>query len=265
MAINSHVQIPAQILKKFRDESDPEKKVWYLDISSGRIYKTAASKLGTSKGYYSMAGEDFWSRSLESPLGALNKKIRTFCESGTERVIVTSEDIDLVKRYIKAAAIRSDLAYKAMREESITASMFSEQDNHDALSFFGMNINGEFDYWIEDLSLAIVVNKTNRYLVVPRNCYYCVPRNQMPNFVVPISPKGALLLLPIEEVQKNDGGCAVIDDPMQIELLNVFALKYEYMFNADFVASNCRKELEILKDYQEKNKVVLNALRTVNR
>lgn len=103
------------------------------------------------------------------------------------------------------------------------------------------------------------------YLVVPRNCYYCVPRNQMPNFVVPISPKGALLLLPIEEVQKNDGGCAVIDDPMQIELLNVFALKYEYMFNADFVASNCRKELEILKDYQEKNKVVLNALRTVNR
>ena len=30
---------------------------------------------------------------------------------------------------IKAAAIRSDLAYKAMREESITASMFSEQDN----------------------------------------------------------------------------------------------------------------------------------------
>lgn len=136
MAINSHVQIPAQILKNFRDESDPEKKVWYLDISSGRIYKTAASKLGTSKGYYSMAGEDFWSRSLESPLGALNKKIRTFCESGTERVIVTSEDIDLVKRYIKAAAIRSDLAYKAMREESITASMFSEQDNHDALSFF---------------------------------------------------------------------------------------------------------------------------------
>ena len=95
MAINSHVQIPAQILKNFRDESDPEKKVWYLDISSGRIYKTAASKLGTSKGYYSMAGEDFWSRSLESPLGTLNKKIRTFCESGTERIIVASEDIDL--------------------------------------------------------------------------------------------------------------------------------------------------------------------------
>lgn len=49
MAINSHIQLPNSILKYFRDESDSEKKVWYLDISSGSIMKAASNKIGTSK------------------------------------------------------------------------------------------------------------------------------------------------------------------------------------------------------------------------
>lgn len=35
--INSHIQLPNLILKHFRDETDDTKKVWYLDISSGKI------------------------------------------------------------------------------------------------------------------------------------------------------------------------------------------------------------------------------------
>ena len=31
--VNSHIQVPNAILKQFRDEEDPEKKVWYLDLA----------------------------------------------------------------------------------------------------------------------------------------------------------------------------------------------------------------------------------------
>ena len=58
MAINSHIQLPNSILKYFRDESDSEKKVWYLDISSGnvriilkRTLSTLKSKLNTEFTY----------------------------------------------------------------------------------------------------------------------------------------------------------------------------------------------------------------------
>ena len=59
MSIHSHVQLPYSILKRFRDETTAEKKVWYLDISSGYIMQKEARKLGTSKGYYSECGEAF--------------------------------------------------------------------------------------------------------------------------------------------------------------------------------------------------------------
>ena len=74
MAINSHIQLPNSILKYFRDESDSEKKVWYLDISSGSIMKAASNKIGTSKGYYSDFGENFWNRTVEDTLAKLNHK-----------------------------------------------------------------------------------------------------------------------------------------------------------------------------------------------
>lgn len=54
MNINSHVQLPNCVLRNFRDETDPEKKVWYLDVQTGDIlrklnetrFRTVLSKNG---------------------------------------------------------------------------------------------------------------------------------------------------------------------------------------------------------------------------
>ena len=149
MAINSHIQLPNSILKYFRDESDSEKKVWYLDISSGSIMKAASNKIGTSKGYYSDFGENFWNRTVEDTLAKLNHKFykiymqKENAEIG--RFPMSQDDKDIIKKYIKAAMVRSSLAYKTMKQNSFTAELFSEQENHDALSYFGMISTGEVD------------------------------------------------------------------------------------------------------------------------
>ena len=44
--VNSHIQVPNAILKQFRDEEDPEKKVWYLDLATGEVKRSASGKLG---------------------------------------------------------------------------------------------------------------------------------------------------------------------------------------------------------------------------
>lgn len=261
MNINSHIQLPNLILQHFRDESDPEKKVWYLDIHSGEILRKSAKRLGTSKGYYSEIGEEFWAQNIESPLGELNAKIIAFCKGEAETIDVGSEDIVLAKQYIKSAAVRSSLAYRAMKEESFAACLFSEQATHDMLSFFGMRPEPRFDQQFEDLTLTIIANRTEHHLVVPRNCYYCVSHWNVRNFVAPISPQCAILLLPIEHLQLADNGYAVIDDPAQVDIMNVLALKYECMFNADFVASDRRTELELLQQFRRENLAVLEAMK----
>ena len=78
--VNSHIQVPNAILKQFRDEEDPEKKVWYLDLATGEVKRSASGKLGTEKGYYSEGIEQFWSATIESPIAALNARIRKSCD-----------------------------------------------------------------------------------------------------------------------------------------------------------------------------------------
>lgn len=62
--INSHIQIPNAVLKQFRDEKDPEKKVWYLDLATGEVKRSASGKLGTEKGIIQRALSSFGVRPL---------------------------------------------------------------------------------------------------------------------------------------------------------------------------------------------------------
>ena len=46
MNINSHVQLPNCVLRNFRDETDPEKKVWCLDVQTGDILRICRLMVG---------------------------------------------------------------------------------------------------------------------------------------------------------------------------------------------------------------------------
>ena len=250
MAIHSHVQIPKVILKNFRDESDLKKPVHYLDIHAGKIWKKPAKRLGTSKGYYSIEGENFWGQYIESPLGVLNKKIQDFCAGNSQILIITREDTILARNYIKAAAIRSKLAADIMQKTSYTAHLHTDQENHDALSFFGMDSEGEFDHLLQEYRLTVLINKSDRSFVVPQNCFYSVLSKSKIVLVAPISPKMALLLLPAEYKVDTGETYGIVKDPENIETMNIAALRYEYQFKGTFVASNCYSELEMLQCYR---------------
>ena len=66
MNINSHVQLPNCVLRNFRDETDPEKKVWYLDVQTGDILRKSSKKLGTCKGYYLKQAKGFGRKTLKT-------------------------------------------------------------------------------------------------------------------------------------------------------------------------------------------------------
>lgn len=233
-------------MKYFRDETDQSKRVWFLDISSGQILQKAANRLGTQKGLYDAQMEEFWNREIESKFTDLNAMVRKCCSQNAIPSI-SSEDAAVCKRYVKVAMIRSNLAYDIFQEASSTADVCSEQDNHAMVSYFGMLKNGAIDSELEKMDVTVLVNKTGRNFVVPRNCVYYVFRNNESNVIAPINPKMAYLLYPRQI--KDEASCGVILDADMVGAMNVAALKSEMEFNGAFVASNSRQELESLHSY----------------
>ena len=250
MGIYSHIQIPNTILKHFRDETDPEKKVWYLDITDQTIRRKSAKRLGTSKGYYSLDGEQFWKHTIEDQVGNLNKQVLDFSAGKIERLTFCSNDMDVVKRYILAAIVRSKPALNSIKDAVEATEKYTAQFLHDAISVLGMEYSKDISDMLnfDSMISTVLVNRTDRNLVVPRNCFYCIEKDNQPNYVMPISPKAALLLLPKSQLENTTGNYAVTEDPEMVLRLNRHALKYECLLNKDFVASSCYEELESLQE-----------------
>ena len=253
--VNSHIQVPNAMLKQFRDVEDPEKKVWYLDLATGEVKRSASGKLGTEKGYYSEGIERFWSATIESPIAALNARIRKSCDGCEGKIgdfLLSEKDKTAVKRYIKAMAIRSNLAYESMMESSLTADECTEQENHDDLSRFGMEATGQFEEMLDRLDVIVLLNKTLYNLVVPRNGWYALSFCGSENIVAPISPRYAFLLYPKGDPEYKNTQLAVVDDAGYILAMNTMALKHECVYNMTFIASKSRRELdELQKIYRE--------------
>ena len=132
-----------------------------------------------------------------------------------------------------------------MNKHSVTASTCTEQSNHDMLACFGLRSYGPIESDLEKMDVSVLVNKTERMLVVLRNCFYLVTLQGASHMVAPVCPKGAILLMP--QKMGRAGMTAVVSDPNVIEEMNIWALCSELEFNSAFVAANRRIELESLR------------------
>lgn len=262
--IHSHIQIPAGILKYFCDNTSPEKKVWALDTGSGEIIQRSYRRLGTQVGYYALETEHFWNEAVENSITELNSRVRAFCEGEAASVTVTPEDLETVKRFIKASMLRSGLTYDTFRKNSVTAFLFSDQENRDALARFGMSARSGDIHALNGFRLSVLVNRSSRHMVVPRNCFYWISSRQRLVIVIPISPKGALLLVP-DDYPGSPEEYGILQKSEDIEWINIAALHAEYQQNkatGSFVAADRKDELLLLQAYREQHLTELDAIRT---
>ena len=254
--MKSHIQLPNCILQYFRDQADPEKKVWYLWLSDNSIKRASARKLGTSKGYYSQEMESHLNAHIESPAAELFTKIRRFCEDDkSENITLSGADEIVFKVFLKNLLSRGSVARDSFLKTSLTAQLCSEQNNNDMRVWFGTGILSSIDDILADMRMIILINRSKCNLVAPRNFFYIVPYDNVYCIMAPISPNIALALLPRERFgdfkHNNTYICPEINDEQQIRDFNIYALKYEYAYNKEFIASCSRQEVEELSKYLE--------------
>lgn len=255
MSVESHIQIPKGILKYFGDP-DKSGRIWYLDVSNGNVGLAGAGKLGTLSGYYSDEMEKYLNQAIETPLMQLNAKVRCFLASNDNKLTLSTKSEEVLKKYILSAIARSDLAKRSFEESSLTAFYYDEQENHDFLVHFTAE-RFKLESIIGECSFGVLINRTPRNLVVPRNCFYTAKSCGVYCIIAPISPNCALALFPQEypykKADNNEFVIGNIDDESAIEIMNVRALIYEYVFNKCFIASNSKEEIEGLKKVLKKH------------
>lgn len=70
--------------------------------------KAASNKIGTSKGYYSDFGENFWNRTVEDTLAKLNHKFYKINPTGEWGWLVTSAHLPIDKSIVNALMHEGD-------------------------------------------------------------------------------------------------------------------------------------------------------------
>lgn len=250
MTQKSHIQLPRFILKRFMN-ADGE--VFYLDCNDFSIQAKGPRMLGQEQGYYSSAMEDYLDKNIEDPFGKLVAKVLPFAEGKRKCIRLDAESVEVCKRYITAAMIRSRLALHVFMKGSITAQLFPDQVNHDELVFLGIQNEHGASELLQSYKLVITVNHTDCMFVVPQNSYFIASSCDMPCVVIPVSPVLAFQLVPQDypAILAEGEECrhCRIHDPATVKIMNIAALKYEYMFNHGFVVSYREQELIELKSF----------------
>lgn len=256
MPIESHTQLPEQILRHFRDPKSGQ--VWYLKLIDGTIHRTSSGKLGTVPDYYSPGMEKYLCNTIESQLGQLWADIKDFADGKENAVTLWPEKEAAVKQYIKALIARSDYWMKVFEANSLTAALCDPQENHDDLVWFLLNGDNKLSRYIDQLQVAYLTNQTSQYFVVPKNGFYCIKSRGNDNLIIPVSPKFAFILKPEGDVGFDKNGNVIylyrIDKEDDICELNLSALQFEYVINKDFVAGARKDELQELIPFLERHR-----------
>lgn len=262
MPKNSHIQIPNFILKQFRS---PNGQVLHLDLDNNRIRSCSSKDLGTEYGYYSDEIEDYLNKEIENPFAYYVTKIILFTKGNKDKLQLLIIVEDTCKKFVTAAIYRSRYVMDYFLKNSYTAFMLSDQMNHDQMVFFGTQKNNGIMPALQSHKMSVIINRSCREFVVPRNCWYIISSEGNHCIILPVSPNCALELAPKKSFCiSNDGAedrLKYIDGPDDVAHMNTRALLFEYAFNHSFIASTSREELFRLKEYCDDNQDYLESQR----
>jgi len=242
---NPHIQIPRSLLEQFSHGTDEGKKVYVLKLHDKRISEEKIKKLGIGdKGYYPPELEEHFSK-IETIFGDVRKEIDRFGKKKSNSITITGKLRQTIFSFMDNMYERGDYfvtQYNAMSKVSKFIGALDKTEfitlrkEMGATRFFS-------DYLRNTYDCNVVQNRTIRGFVIPRNCFYIYKQF----FLMPISPRTAILLMPIDEMSNylfdDKLSYGFIDDPLGILYLNKHALFSEIELNNDFVAAEKQEDL----------------------
>lgn len=191
ISVNSHIQMPRCILKRFEVKG----RFYYYDVEKDIFGSKGHSKShNTEKGYYSRETEQFLSDEIESSLGVILSGIDKTDRQSTYLPVFPDFDTT-IKDYLYSLLSRDPQMIRRVRKESVFFQFASEQSQHDIAVTRGILIAREKGLF-KEYTAALAVNRTDIPFVLPIFGICSMGMNGFNCLILPLAPFFAGLLAP---------------------------------------------------------------------
>lgn len=191
ISVNSHIQMPRCILKRFEVNGS----FYYYDVEKDIIGSRGHAKShNTEKGYYSKEVERFLSDEIESSLGDILRAIDKTDHQSTYLPVFPEFDTT-IKDYLYSLLSRNPQMIQRVRKESLLFQLASEQSQHDTTATRGILIAREKGLFKEYVA-TLAVNRTGIPFVLPIFGICSMGMNGFNCLILPLAPFFAGLLAP---------------------------------------------------------------------
>lgn len=193
LLMNSHIQMPRSILKRFENENHI---LFYYDVKDGIIKRGHSKSLYQEYGYYSNDTETFLDKYIESPLGKILKYIENTDFSTPTTTPKNMQDI--VMRYIHALIARGPSMISSINQSAIFFRFLSEREQHDCVAIESFRLAQQLGLFSEYF-ITFMINETGIPFVLPTGGLYAFK-----NIInCPITPNRAITLVKKESSEAS--------------------------------------------------------------
>jgi len=242
--INSHIQMPKCILKKFEDDNH---HIYYYDVKTYKIGRSTPKSWNTEFGYYDEGMEEFFSKNIETPFSKVVKYIEENIDNNPFEL--KSTYVNDVKCYFNSLFARSPKMYQEAKKSFILPQFFTEQYNHRLAVISALN-EIEKDKFFDNYFVSFMKNETDIPFVLPiMGMYiYAMKGTGEQRIVLPLTPKIAIILID-KRFKKNyvdaNGKIfrLVITDKNIVDNHNCYAIKHQIGLGYGSVISNSKQVL----------------------
>lgn len=208
--INSHIQMPRVLLKRFHNESQ---HFFYYDVEKQIIGNGGTAKrTNTELGYYSKAVEDYFRDYIETPFGNMLAYIEKKDIHG-DVFSISSNAEKIIKNFVCALVARGPNFSQHMNEEKEFWQEFPPQFQHDFIAKTGLQIAIEHDIF-SDYIVTFMINNTTIPFVLSMDGIYNYTLNGHQVINLPIHPfvtVGMIHKSYAERVVREDGSLSMFD------------------------------------------------------
>lgn len=242
IVIDSHVQMPKCVLKKFANQSCG---FFCFDIESGRVKKCHPKTLNTEWGYYSSHVEKYLCDEIETKVGRLIKTIEKSDFTNPKELPCDYERV--VRLYVYSLVSRSPSLQKEMKEKNTLFSILPEIMKHDIVAEGGIKL-AEKANLLSEYKVAFLVNTSGEEMMLPTGGLMTI-KNKI---CCPVSPIRAFVLEykgQHDDLMSNTVNVYSVEDKKTIQDMNKRIIEQERSRDKKFVVSRNRESLvELLKE-----------------
>lgn len=190
-AVDSHVQLPLTLLKRFRTGDN----LYFINTTKNEIINSSAKNYNTQFGYYSLAFEDYLSKNYEKIITEIIERTLPFINNEESSITYKNWNPNVNKLFLMSI-FRSPQQVEDINKNSVFSKIFKNGYEPEYIAYVGERMKENF---IKGYKPIPIINRTKKNIVTLKSLVANMfIDGGIEAMVMPLHPKFAIGLVPDE-------------------------------------------------------------------